>query len=419
MAILLLFGCASPDKNTNGETPLEAYRLAMSQKGGDNNNQYSIEFLRSQAAMYLLSQGKTDLKSGNSIRAVQRLSEARNLNPWNDEIKDFYNLSVRSLVKVAKRLDDENCDVINDRLGFIYSVAPDQMTELKEIATKCNFKIGASSTEEFHSLPLSEQGQNIEQAEIKSLAGEIERLVKKNKYVPRKELLYLGLSFLADLEIVLGEPSVGSEVDDKSSIRLLVPIATKYSGDLTSHQYCEKAKTLLQNIGYEEEIGDSPVNRVKADGYLECRHFYGSVRTLSFYSSPNWPEQIINIWPLPKDVIVDFVLHFQNGQKKSYRNVVSILALPDQIEYGIGMKFMFTEGELPFILRYSKAYGSEKRYALRGEEDLIEFSLPSHELTGLKTIEAKINLQETFKDSYDQKYKSRGKHGPGGIIFDN
>lgn len=418
--IITLSGCSTTSVYDTSDNPLSQYLRA---KGEPNRSadDYSLEFLRSKAAQFLLSQGKTDLKSGNSIAAIQKFSEARKLNPWNDEIKEFYVLSIKALVKITNRLKTENCDVVNDRLGFIYSVAPDQMTEVKELTSKCGFKIGATSTAEFHSLPLSEGGAKIQKIEFESLNEEISRKIKKNQYVPRKELLFLGLGYIADLKIDLGKPYVGSEVDNTDAVRVLLPIAAKYSGKLRSKEYCEKARNLLQNKEYEEEIDDSPVNRIKADGYLECRHFYGSVRTMSFYSSPKWPQQIQDIWPLPKDIIVDFVLHYKSGNSRSYRDVVSILALPDQIEYGIGLKFMYTKGDLPFVLKYSKAKGSEKRYVLRGEEneDLIEFSLPSHILTGLDRIDVKIDLKETFRDSYDQNYKARGKYGPGGIFFDN
>ncbi|MBK8202833.1 MAG: hypothetical protein IPK68_11105 [Bdellovibrionales bacterium] len=293
------------------------------------------------------------------------------------------------------------------------------MTEVKELSAKCNFKVGASATEEFHSLPLSEGGQQVQKSEFDNLSEEIERIIKNNKYVPRKELLYLGLSYLSDLQLILGKPVIGSEVDDKNNVRVLLPISSKYNGSLKSVDYCEKGRELLQNKNYEEEIGDSSVNRIKADGYLECRHFYGSVRTMSFYSSPKWPAQLKNIWPLPKDIIVDFIFNYKNNYSKSYRDIVSTLALSDQVEYGIGLKFMYMQGELPFVLRYSKEHGSEKRYVLRGKDDLIEFNLPAHELTGLSHIEVRLNLKETFKDSYDEKYKKRSKHGPGGLIFDN
>jgi hypothetical protein len=420
-AFLFLFwlsGCSSTPTHKSSDNPLSLYQKAKSELDRSDED-YSIEFLRSQAAQYLLSQGKTDLKSGNSIRAVQRFSEARKLNPWNDEIKDFYILSVNALVKVTNRLQNENCDVINDRLGFIYSIAPDQMTEVRGLADKCGFKIGAASTEEFHLLPLSEGGVEIQKSEFENLNEEISRKIKKNSYVPRKELLFLGLSYIADIKIELGNPIVGSDVDDRDAVRVLLPITSKHNGKVSSKEYCEKARNLLQNKEYEEEIGDSPANRIKADGYLECRHFYGSVRAMSFYSSPKWPEQIRNIWPLPKDIIVDFIFHYENRYSKSYRNIVSTLALPDQVEYGIGLKFMYTQGELPFVLRYSKAHGAEKRYVLRGKNDFIEFVLPAHELVGLSHVEIRLNLKETFKDSYEENYKARGKHGPGGLIFDN
>ncbi|MBK7845109.1 MAG: hypothetical protein IPJ71_15735 [Bdellovibrionales bacterium] len=83
------------------------------------------------------------------------------------------------------------------------------------------------------------------------------------------------------------------------------------------------------------------------------------------------------------------------------------------------MKLMYTAGDLPFVLKYSKVADSEKRYVLRGKEEFIEFELPSHELAGLDQIEMKIDFQETFKDSYEENNKKRGRHGPGGLVFDN
>lgn len=415
--LLLISGCVTSQSNSNGENPLDVYRTASVQTNRSPDD-YSLEYLKSQAALYLLSQGKTDLKSGNSIRAIQRFSEARKLNPWNDEIKDFYILSVKTLVRVTNRLQNEKCEIINDRLGFIYSVASDQMTEVQSLVDKCDFKIGAASTEEFHSLPLSEKGNEIQKNEFENLNEEISKKIKKNKYVPRKELLFLGLSYLADLKIELGKPLVGSENDDTSSVRILFPIATKYTGKTSVEEYCEKAKGLLRNMDYEQEVDFTPVREFNEPGRLKCR-VTGYASQDDFLTLPSWKEKIGNIWPLPKDIIVDFVLYYENGKSRSYRDVVSILASPHQIDSGIGMKFMYTKGELPFVLKYSRAKGSEKRYVLRGEDDLLEFLLPAHVLNGLKKVAVKIDLKETFKDSYDENYKSRGRHGPGGIIFDN
>ncbi|MBK7845108.1 MAG: hypothetical protein IPJ71_15730 [Bdellovibrionales bacterium] len=261
-------------------------------KAKDERNEsrgvYSLEFMRSQAAMYLLSQGKTDLKSGNSIRAVQRFAQARELNPWHDDIKDFYVLSVNTLIKVTKRLSNEKCEVINDRLGFIYSVAADRMTELLDLTSKCSFRVGASSAAEFHNLPISESGQSIQNKEFESLLEEAENKVKKNQYVPRKELLFLGLSYLNGLQINLGKPMIGAEVDDLKKVRVLSPISTSYNGEMTAEEYCKKTRKLLQDLNYEREIADTDDLRYRPDGYLTCRHYYDIIRPISFYTSPNF-----------------------------------------------------------------------------------------------------------------------------------
>lgn len=417
---LALIGCSS-SPITPGDDPVQTYRNAkMRSEQNQSVGEYSLEYLKSQAALSLLSQGKTDLKSGNSIDAVKKFSQARTYNPWNDDIKDMYALSVKTLVSVTKNMSSEKCDVINDRLGFIYSIAPDQFTQLSGLTKKCNFNVGSSTTPEFQNLPLSDIGKATEKKGFESLREEINRKVTKNKYVPRKELLYLGLNYLSDVSFQLGKVEIGSEVDDGSKVRVLVPISYSYSGPTRSLEYCEKAKQLMQNVEYENEVGDTPTQRIKAAGYLECSYFnsYGGKKILSFYSSPKWPERLRHIWPLPTDLVVDFIFRYENGRHRSYRNVVSTFIRPHHAETGVGSKFMFTAGDLPFVVKYSKAAGSEKRYVLREESNYLEFEMPSHLVNELQAVEVKINLRDTFKDAFEEKFDVRNKFGPGGIVFD-
>lgn len=168
-------GCVS--KQTSSDfvgNPVEKLHAAEARvAAGSGPGEYSIDYRKAQAAAYLLSQAKTELKAGNSIKAIRDLAEARQYNPWNDEIKDFYLLSVRILVKITLNLNKESCDVLNDRLALINEVAPDRLGELSDLERKCGY---SSTQSKFKNLELSSNGSQTQSEVFESFQDELASL---------------------------------------------------------------------------------------------------------------------------------------------------------------------------------------------------------------------------------------------------
>lgn len=174
-AFYLLCGCISTQTRSDfiGNPVEKLHAAEVSVAAGSGPGEFSIEYRKAQAAAYLLSQAKTELKAGNSVKAIRNLAEARQYNPWNDEIKDFYLLSVRILVKITQNLDKESCDVLNDRLALINEVAPDRLGELSALESKCAY---SSTQNKFKNLDLSSQGSRTQSEIFESFQDELSSL---------------------------------------------------------------------------------------------------------------------------------------------------------------------------------------------------------------------------------------------------
>lgn len=255
-----LTSCSTTPVNKNittTDTPLEKYLSAKkSAETGNYENVYSLEYLRSQAAQYLLSQGKTELKSANSAKAVKYLSQAREYNPWNDEIKDLYTLSVKFLVRSTKELNNTSCEIINERLSLIYSVSNDQISNLSELVKKCDFNPNKNIQTNLD-FKLTPQIIASDKKIFASLEDEAKEIVKRNTYAPKRELAYLALNYLSNLEFILGEPKVSELTSNFDELILKIPISVNVKNEPNSEEYCEKTKELIWRQEFEDEYNST------------------------------------------------------------------------------------------------------------------------------------------------------------------
>lgn len=319
---------------------------------------------------------------------------------------------------VTNRLSDESCSVINDRISLIYSVAPDQLSEITALTKKCGFNPNNTVSPVYRKIPLSKAGKKIEITHFETLKGEINHRIAKNSYIPRRELLIMGLDYTSNLEFILGKPEIGVEAEDKNNIRTLIPIKLNFAAKSSGKQYCESAKSLLENSEYGKQV-DDPFNSSKPPGYHSCNFFspLSGTNRVHFFTTPTWTSKLENIWPLPREFILEFIFKYNNGSTKIFKDVVTTLAHPYNLEAGT-MYFIYTDGDLPFAIQRSKSPSESTKYFINGEGDFLELFLDAETLYDLKMIEIKIDLEETFKDSIENVHKKRGKYGPGGVIFD-
>lgn len=391
-------GCSSSPARENKtlENPLEKYLSAKkSIENGDYESNYSLEYLKAQAAQYLLSQGKTELKSANSAKAVHHLSKAREYNPWNDEIKDLYTLSIKFLVRSTKELNNVPCEVINERLSLIYSVSNDQISNLSELVKKCNFNPhkNIQTNLDFKLIP---QITALEKKIFASLEEEAKEIIKRNAYTPKRELAYLALSYLSNLEFILGEPKVSELTSTYDDVILKIPISVNVKNDPNSEEYCEKTKELIWRQEFEDEY-NSPDNLKGNVGHLRCRYFNGDKRFLDVYTNPNWQDSFKFLYPLPVDSVFVITFKYKNGTKKEFRNIFQNSFKPNNVQYGAGFLMHFLKGELKTKLRPSKVFGDENQY--------LEISTTQNNVTGLDKISIQIDLPATFNFYINNEYK--------------
>lgn len=392
-------GCSySPTRdNKTLENPLEKYLTAKkSAETGNYENDYSLEYLRSQAAQYLLSQGKTELKSANSAKAVKYLSQAREYNPWNDEIKDLYTLSVKFLVRSTKELNSTSCEIINERLSLIYSVSNDQISNLSELVKKCDFNPNKNIQTNL-GFKLTPQIIASEKKIFASLEDEAKEIVKRNSYAPKRELAYLALNYLSNLEFILGEPKVSELTSSFDEVILKIPISVNIKNEPNSEDYCEKTKELIWRQEFEDEY-NSPDNLKGNAGHLRCRYFNGDKRYLDLYTNPNWQDHFTFLYPLPTDSIFLITFTYKNGTKKEFRNIFQNSFKPSNVQYGAGFLMHFLKGDLKTKLRPSKVFGDENQY--------LEISTTQNNITGLDKISIQIDLPATFNFYMNNEYKN-------------
>lgn len=392
-----LFGCASVPPMSISKNPLEAYQIAkMKLKNYEDAGDYSLEYLQSKAAQYLLSQGKTELKSANSALAVKYLSQAREYNPWNDEIKDLYILSVKFLVRSTKELSNDSCEVINDRLALIYSVANDQMSNFETLTKRCQFSLNTSISK-FQNIPLPLLAIKNEKTIFASLEDEAITIINRNNYVPKRELAYLTLNYLSELEFNLGEPKISPFTSSADEVIIKVPITARLKNEIDSKDYCEKTKELLWRQDFEDEILSPDYLKGNA-GHLRCRYYYGGTRYLDIYTNPDWHSKFSFLYPLPTDAVYVFTFTYKNGTKSEFRNVFQNSFRPDAVQFTSGFLLHFLKGELLAKLKPSKVFSSEV-------EQFLEITTNQKNITGLKSISFTIDMQSTFNYFMKEEYK--------------
>src|ERR1700733_15050444 len=82
----IVVGCASATQQTyTSDNPVQKYESAKKKSQENPNADYSLERKKLEAAMSLYGYAQTDLRSGNSAKAIGELALAREYNPWHDD----------------------------------------------------------------------------------------------------------------------------------------------------------------------------------------------------------------------------------------------------------------------------------------------------------------------------------------------
>ena len=376
-------GCSSAQKSQLTIQDLSALETQRKFNGGVDYLKY--ERLRADAAMYLYSHAKTDLKSGNSQKALEKLSEARTYNPWHDDIKDLYVISSKIFIETTKRMKT-NCSVINDRLSFIYSHSPDFFNQVSGLAKKCNFKV-SGQTYKINELP--PEWKESEVKTFKSFENNLDAIIQKNSYIPKRELLIKQLKYISNLNFEIANIRPSQLNDNTSKVDVLVDLNVKNKSS-SSEDFCKDVKSLLYSKGYEEEVMNSSKS-YSSTGFIKCPYFnsWMGTKTMDFFTLPSWDRGISKFWPMPKKVYFDIYLKYKSGRFKKFRKLITTDFRPDLVEVGYNFKFETIGKNLTIKIK-------SQNWLKEGVNTLV-FTTSKSNLVNLESVKLQVNYKETFR----------------------
>ena len=382
--LFIITACSSEQKKNTFENPVLKYK---SLKLNNSDNYFGLEAAKSEAAMYLYSQAKTDLKSGNSQMALEKLSEARLYNPWHDDIKDLYVVSSKIFIETTKNMGS-NCSVVNDRLSFIYTHSPDFFGQVSNLAKKCNFKV-SSDIYKLDKLPFEWK-----EAEVKvfhNFENELDSIIKINSYIPRRELLIEQLKYISNLSFSLSNVRPSRLNLGGSKVEFLIDLSVIKNDKANSKNYCLEVKRLLYNKDYEEEEMNAPGNYFTSKGYLQCQYFnrWLGRKKINFFTLPNWKNKIHNIWPLPQKIYFDLIFNYKSGNTKVFKTLVTTKFSPESVEAGFNFGF---ESEINGL----SVHIQHRKWIIDGQNVLI-LSGNRELFNNLSSVKLNVNYKETLK----------------------
>ncbi|MBY0315401.1 MAG: hypothetical protein K2Q26_07770 [Bdellovibrionales bacterium] len=387
--IVLLIGCSTTAPPQDYTTPVEVYLSAKerAEKTGSSGD-FSLDYLKSQAAMYLYHQAQVELKSGNSPLAVRQLSEARQYNPWHDDIKDLHKIATQILVKSTKNIHTANCEYVNERLATINRYANDRLHELNNLIEKCHFT--PSKTFTFTQTKTTPVFKKIEQKIYSNYSSELENITQRNSYIPKQELLSYAINFISSIKFETSKIEIAEENDNKNAVTIFLPFKVK-TEKKSSKGYCLEMEKLLSNDRYAKQSQNTPYG-MAPDSLLECTYFnfWTGDKKIVFITLPKWHSSLKNIWPLPKEYTIYFAFKYKDQTQRIFKNRVLTHFSPSDIETGYGFLFKFIEGDLPFKIKDDRPY-------VEKTDNFLALEVNANELLNLDSVNIEIDLRNIPK----------------------
>lgn len=374
---------SSPPRVGISENPVQDYEIQKRKAVEDGHSDYSLDRKRFEAAMSLYSQAQTDLKSGASGKAIAKLALAREYNPWHDDIKDLYLLSVRHFVRMTKDISQNvDCDPLADRLNFLNEVAPDSLNQFKDEMKRCDFRPKKRELEitadEIATIKVPENASGKTGSIDYEIIGELQNIVKRNRYVPIPELLTLSLEYLSKVRINVSNLQISPIADDAEKFELLLAVEFENESGMSGKEYCEETRKYL-------EMKESSVD-------LKCPYWgswFGSGE-LTYAANPIYRKAIWeNLWPLPRRVVVAFKFKYKNKPERILKDVIVTRFDPANVDYRSGFAFNFESGDLPLK--------QKEEHIIPAKDAIVTIEASKDLVDGLMGISAYIDLSATKK----------------------
>jgi len=324
MFIVFSLSCvSSTKKNYDGDPVESADKLGRDIEEGNSDQHFLLRIKRSEAAMALLGEAQTQLRSGNSQGAIISLTKAKEYNPWHDDIKDTYVLATRAYVTATQKMIASNadCSLILRRLSFINSVVQDEMGKFNDVSLKCNFKSSSQPIVSFdRNVDLPSSQKQIELQVAKGLEGELDYIIQRNKYVPAQELLILGIQYLQNTTFRVKDIKVDPNTSGSDSIILSVKIEERFTGP-DKFEYCDQIRKLVEveGTGHHLRCRGLPEN----EGFRRSGFFsYSKGAYISVPSS--WVEPLEKYFPLPRKSVFRTTIFYKDGTNERFFQTINL-----------------------------------------------------------------------------------------------
>lgn len=194
---------------------------------------------------------ETDLKDGNSFKALRNLESIKDQAYYHGRFKSLYQLAMESCLKSTNELSEKknSCSLVRERVSFIKTVSPDKLSNISTAISNCSVDI--SKNAQNFSVERLGKGIELTDEEIKAsnVYEEAVKIQQRYNSNPWEELLLVDLKMLSRYEIALGKPVIQKETQI-GSIRFKIPLHVKTTGNLA---YCSQYKELI----HDEDLSGS------------------------------------------------------------------------------------------------------------------------------------------------------------------
>ncbi len=280
-------------------------------------NECEVE--RYENLLSVIGVAESDLKAGNSFKALRDLEAVKEQAYYHGRFKSLYQLAQDSCFITTNKLSEEknSCSLVRERINFIRAVSPDKLNNLSVAISNCGVDISRNA----HNFDIKSASKKIELTDDEIKASNVYetalKIQQKYNSNPWEELLTVDLKTISSYELTLGKPVIQKETP-LGFVRFKVPLSVKDKG---STSYCSQYKEIL----HDEDLS----------GTLPCYEYLGLSDHISgiFSTGSAKPQQwtegsyltTLKVSSVSKQYIKDLPF------TKNYKNGLAI-----EIRYGSG-----------------------------------------------------------------------------------
>ena len=194
---------------------------------------------------------ESDLKDGNSFKALKDLGEIKEQAYYHGRFKSLYQLAQESCFKSTNELSDKenSCSLVRERVSFIKAISPDKLSKVFTAISNCGIDISKNAL----NFDLEKVNKNIELSDEEIKTSNVYeaalRIQQQYNLNPWEELLLVDLRTLSSYELTLGKPALQKETP-VGFVRFKVPLDVN-NDKKTS--YCSQYKDVI----HDEDLSGS------------------------------------------------------------------------------------------------------------------------------------------------------------------